>query len=177
MHDPREPHLAALKRILWYVRGTLDHGLQLHVSTTTQLTAYIDADWAGCPVTRRSTSGYCVFLGDNLLSWSAKRQVTLSCSSAEAEYRGVANVVAETTWIRNLLLELHLLMNQPNISKTPDVPVKRKRGRPRKDENISKNREKTHSTTSDNGGATTTSSCGHDHHPTTTCPLIQGLIY
>ncbi|GJR00797.1 ribonuclease H-like domain-containing protein [Tanacetum coccineum] len=54
-----------------------------------------------------STSGYCVLLGDNLLSWSAKRQVTLSRSSAEAKYRGVANVVAETAWIRNLLLELH----------------------------------------------------------------------
>ncbi|GJX91592.1 ribonuclease H-like domain-containing protein [Tanacetum coccineum] len=73
------------------------------VSSTTQLTVYTDADWAGCPVTRRSTSGYCVFLDDNLLSWSAKRQVTLSRSSAEAEYRGVANVVAETAWIRNLL--------------------------------------------------------------------------
>ncbi|GJR99237.1 ribonuclease H-like domain-containing protein [Tanacetum coccineum] len=94
-------------RILRYVRGTIDHGLQLYVSSTSQLTAYTDADWAGCPVTRRSTSGYCVFLGDNLLSWSAKRQVTLSRSSAEAEYRGVANVVAETAWIRNLLLELH----------------------------------------------------------------------
>ncbi|GKD21071.1 ribonuclease H-like domain-containing protein [Tanacetum coccineum] len=99
MHDPREPHLAALKRIIWYVRCTLDHGLQLHVSTTSQLTAYIDADWAGCLVTRRSTSGYCVFLGDNLLSWSAKRQVTLSCSSAEAEYRGVANVVAKPGFV------------------------------------------------------------------------------
>ncbi|GJT98277.1 ribonuclease H-like domain-containing protein [Tanacetum coccineum] len=54
-----------------------------------------------------STSGYCVFLGDNLLSWSAKRQHTISRSSAEAEYRGVANVVAETAWIRNLLRELH----------------------------------------------------------------------
>ncbi|GKE55420.1 ribonuclease H-like domain-containing protein, partial [Tanacetum coccineum] len=62
MHDPREPHLAALKRILRYVRG------------------------------------YRVFLGDNLLSWSTKRQVTLSRSCAEAEYRGVANVVAETAW-------------------------------------------------------------------------------
>ncbi|GJZ86543.1 ribonuclease H-like domain-containing protein [Tanacetum coccineum] len=107
MHDPRDPHFTALKRILRYVRGTLDYGLQLHVSSTTQLSAYTDADWAGCPVTRRSTSGYCVFLGDNLLSWSAKRQVTLSRSSAEAEYRGVANVVAETVWIRNLLCELH----------------------------------------------------------------------
>nr|GEX43842.1 lignin-forming anionic peroxidase-like [Tanacetum cinerariifolium]GEX43852.1 lignin-forming anionic peroxidase-like [Tanacetum cinerariifolium] len=107
MHDPRDPHFTALKRILRYVRGTLDYGLQLHVSSTTQLTAYTDADWAGCPVTRRSTSGYCVFLGDNLLSWSAKRQVTLSRSSAKAEYRGIANVVAQTAWIHNLLCELH----------------------------------------------------------------------
>ncbi|GJV08717.1 gamma-glutamyltranspeptidase 1 [Tanacetum coccineum] len=69
------PHLLALKRILRYVRGTLTFGLQIHASTTAQLTAYTDADWAGCPVTRRSTSGYCVFLGNNLLSWSAKRQI------------------------------------------------------------------------------------------------------
>ncbi|GKB61353.1 ribonuclease H-like domain-containing protein, partial [Tanacetum coccineum] len=102
MHDPREPHLAALKRVLRYIRGTLDHGLQLHVSSTSQLNAYTDADWTGCPVTRPSTYGYCVFLRDNLLSWSAKRQVTLSRSSSEAEYRGVANVVAETTWIRHV---------------------------------------------------------------------------
>nr|GEV22359.1 ribonuclease H-like domain-containing protein [Tanacetum cinerariifolium] len=107
MQDPRDPHFTTLKRILCYVRGTLDYGLQLYVSSTTQLTAYTDADWAGCPVTRRSTSGYCVFLGDNLLSWSAKRQVTLSRFSVEAEYRGVANVVTETAWIRNLLCELH----------------------------------------------------------------------
>ncbi|GJR45486.1 ribonuclease H-like domain-containing protein [Tanacetum coccineum] len=97
----------ALKRVLRYVRGTLDFGLQLYASSTGSLVAYTDADWAGCPTTRRSTSGYCVFLGDNLLSWSAKRQHTLSRSSAEAEYRGVANVVAETAWLRNLLRELH----------------------------------------------------------------------
>ncbi|GKF24461.1 ribonuclease H-like domain-containing protein [Tanacetum coccineum] len=107
MHDPREPHFAALKRILRYVRGTVDFGLKLYVSATTSLVGYTDADWAGCPSTRRSTSGYCVFLGDNILSWSAKRQHTISRSSAEAEYRGVANVVAETAWIRNLLRELH----------------------------------------------------------------------
>ncbi|GJV92188.1 ribonuclease H-like domain-containing protein [Tanacetum coccineum] len=58
MHDPREPHFSALKRILRYVRGTLDYGLQLFSSSTTSLVAYSDVDWAGCPTTRRSTCGY-----------------------------------------------------------------------------------------------------------------------
>ncbi|GJW33755.1 ribonuclease H-like domain-containing protein [Tanacetum coccineum] len=107
MHDPREPHFSTLKRILRYVRGTLDYGLQLFSLSTTDLVAYSDADWAGCPTTRRSTSGYCVFLGNNLLSWSSKCQPTLSRSSAEAEYRGVINAVAETCWLRNLLRKLH----------------------------------------------------------------------
>ncbi|GJX99036.1 ribonuclease H-like domain-containing protein [Tanacetum coccineum] len=79
MHDPREPHFAALKRIMRYVQGTLDLGLHLYASATTSLVGYTDADWAGCPSTRR----------------------------AKAEYKGVANVVAETAWIRNLLRELH----------------------------------------------------------------------
>jgi hypothetical protein len=73
MHDPREPHLAALKRILRYVRGTLDLGLHLRASSQAELVVYSDADWAGCPDTRKSTSGYAVFLGDNLVSWSSKR--------------------------------------------------------------------------------------------------------
>ncbi|GJU14371.1 ribonuclease H-like domain-containing protein [Tanacetum coccineum] len=115
MHDPREPHFSALKRILRYVRGTLTSGLQLYSSTTSSLVAYSDADWAGCPTTRRSTSGYCVFLGNNLLSWSSKRQFTLSRSSAEAEYRGVANAVAETCWLRNLLRELHTPLSTATI--------------------------------------------------------------
>ncbi|GJW93072.1 ribonuclease H-like domain-containing protein [Tanacetum coccineum] len=80
MHDLREPHLETLKRILRYVRGTLDFGLQLYASIIGSLVAYTDVDWAGCPTTRRSTS---------------------------AEYRGVANVVAKTAWLRNLLRELH----------------------------------------------------------------------
>ncbi|GKC19371.1 ribonuclease H-like domain-containing protein [Tanacetum coccineum] len=78
-HDPRETHFAALKRILRYVRETVDFGLQLHVSATTSLVGYTDADWAGCPSTH----------------------------SIEAEYRGVANVVSKTAWLRNLLCELH----------------------------------------------------------------------
>ncbi|XP_019091099.1 PREDICTED: uncharacterized protein LOC109128708 [Camelina sativa] len=107
MHDPRKAYFNALKRILRYLKGTLTHGLQLYRSSVNRLVAYSDTDWADCSDTRRSTSGYCVFLGDNLISWSAKRQQTASRSSAEAEYRGVANVVVETSWLRNLLLELH----------------------------------------------------------------------
>uniref|UniRef100_A0A1J3FNB4 Putative mitochondrial protein n=1 Tax=Noccaea caerulescens TaxID=107243 RepID=A0A1J3FNB4_NOCCA len=107
MHAPREPHFNALKRILRYIKGTITQGLHITPSNTTTLTAYTDADWGGCPNTRRSTSGYCVYLGDNIISWSSKRQQTISRSSAEAEYRGVANAVAETVWVRNLLLEIH----------------------------------------------------------------------
>ncbi|GKD32422.1 ribonuclease H-like domain-containing protein [Tanacetum coccineum] len=123
MHDPKEPHFSALKRVLRYVQGTLDYGLQLFSSSTTDLVAYSDADWAGCPTTRGSTSGYCVFLGNNLLSWSSKRQPTLSRSSAEAEYRGVANVVAETCWIRNLLRELHSPLSSATIVYCDNVSV------------------------------------------------------
>jgi len=107
MHDPRETHLVAAKRILRYLQGTISHGLVIPRSTPTQLTVYTDADWAGCPDTRRSTSGYAVFLGNSLVSWSSKRQPTVSRSSAEAEYRAVANGVAEATWLRQLLQELH----------------------------------------------------------------------
>ena len=103
MHDPREPHLALIKRVLRYIKGTLDYGLQLLRSSTCDLVAYSDSDWAGRPDTRCSTSGYAVFLGDNLVSWSSKHQHTVSHSSAEAEYRAVANAVAEISWLRQLL--------------------------------------------------------------------------
>jgi len=97
----------ALKRIVRYIQGTLDHGLHLCPSLTSTLLSYTDVDWGGCPYTIRSTSGYCVFLGDNLISWSAKRQATLSQYSAEAKYRGIVNVVSKSCWLQNLLLELH----------------------------------------------------------------------
>ncbi|WVZ98359.1 LOW QUALITY PROTEIN: hypothetical protein U9M48_043815 [Paspalum notatum var. saurae] len=107
MHDPWEPHLTALKRLLRYLRGTVDYSLLLHRSSSAELIVYTDADWAGCPDTRRSTSGYAVFLGGNLVSWSSKRQPVVSRSSAEAEYRAVANGVVEASWLRQLLAELH----------------------------------------------------------------------
>jgi hypothetical protein len=107
MHDPREPHLTALKRLLRYLRGMVDYGLLLHRSSSAELVVYTDADWAGCSDTRRSTFGYAVFLGGNLVSWSSKRQPVVFRSSAEAEYRAVANGVAEAFWLRQLLAELH----------------------------------------------------------------------
>ena len=115
MHDPREPHLSALKRILRYLQGTLDLGLYLHRTSPADLTVYTDADWAGCPDTRKSTSGYAVFLGDNLISWSSKRQPTVSRSSVEAEYRAVANGVAEASWLRQLLLELRCPLRRATV--------------------------------------------------------------
>lgn len=115
MHAPRKPHLAALKRIIKYIKGTLHYGLQLVKGSLNSLTAYSDVDWGGCPDTRRSTSGYCVFLGPNLISWSAKRQPTFSRSSSEAEYKGVANTVAELCWIRNLMLELHFPITKASV--------------------------------------------------------------
>ncbi|GJT94692.1 zinc finger, CCHC-type containing protein [Tanacetum coccineum] len=85
------------------------------VSDPTLYRSLISEDEVVCPTTRRFTSGYCVFLGNNLLSWSSKRQPTLSCSSAEAEYRGVANAVAETCWLRNLLRELHTPLSSATL--------------------------------------------------------------
>ncbi|XP_021985224.1 uncharacterized mitochondrial protein AtMg00810-like [Helianthus annuus] len=107
MHAPRMDYWNALKRVIRYIHGTVSLGLTLRPFTNLSLRAYTDTDWAGCPDTRRSTSGYCVYLGSNLLSWSSKRQAVVSRSSAEAEYRGVANVVAELCCLRNLFLELH----------------------------------------------------------------------
>jgi hypothetical protein len=117
MHDPREPHLALIKRILRYVKGTLDAGLHLGTGGVSSITTYSNADWAGCPDSwfyfrllhlPGSTSGFCIFLGNNLVSWSSKRQTTMSRSSVEAEYRAVAYAVAECCWLRQLHQELHV---------------------------------------------------------------------
>jgi hypothetical protein len=107
MHAPTTAHFQLVKRVLRYLRATSHYGLQLYRSSSQNLLAYSDADWVGCPDTRKPTSGFCVFLGDNLVSWSSKRQATVSRSSVEVEYRAVANSVAESCWLRELLHELH----------------------------------------------------------------------
>ncbi|KAH7843176.1 hypothetical protein Vadar_013578 [Vaccinium darrowii] len=106
MHMPLECHFTAVKRILRYIKGTLDQGL-LFSKGALSLAAFSDADWAGSSVDRRSTGGYCVFLGQNLISWSAKKQATVARSSTEAEYKALTNAASELVWLLQLFKDLH----------------------------------------------------------------------
>lgn len=113
LHAPTADHFLAVKRILRYVKGTLHFGLTFRPSTVpSTLVAYSDADWAGCPDTRRSTSGYSIYLGNNLVSWSAKKQPTVSRSSCESEYRALATTAAELLWVTHLLHDLKVPISQ-----------------------------------------------------------------
>jgi hypothetical protein len=115
MHDPQEPHLTAMKRTLRYLWGTLDYGLLMWRSVSSELMVYINADWTGCPDTHQFTSCYVVFFSTNIVFWSSKRQNVVSRSTAEAEYRTMANDVVEACWLRQLLQELHALLTKRSI--------------------------------------------------------------
>jgi hypothetical protein len=114
MHAPTTTHLTAAKRVLRYLKGTLNSGLYVCKGPIT-LTAFCDADWAGNPDDRRSTTGYGVFLGPNLISWSAKKQHIVSRSSTEAEYRSLSLTTAELFWLRMLLKELQISLPSPPV--------------------------------------------------------------
>ncbi|XP_019198888.1 PREDICTED: uncharacterized protein LOC109192641 [Ipomoea nil] len=113
MHTPIDEHWGLLKRVLRYIRGTMDYGLRLSPSLSIDIHAFSDSDWAGCPVDRKSTSGYAVFIGSNLISWVSRKQRTVARSSTEAEYKGLADVCAEVTWVVSLLRELGLHSGAP----------------------------------------------------------------
>lgn len=106
LHSPTILHWSAVKRIVRYVKGTIHLGLKIGRSKSMLVSAFSDADWAGCPDDRRSTGGFAVFLGSNLISWSARKQATVSRSSTEAEYKAMANATAEVMWVHKLLDEL-----------------------------------------------------------------------
>ncbi|XP_035845798.1 uncharacterized mitochondrial protein AtMg00810-like [Helianthus annuus] len=116
LQSPTVSHFQSVKRILRYVKGTIAFGLCFSKPTTTKLVGYSDADWARCIETRRSTYGYSIYLGGNLVSWSAKKQPTVSRSSCESEYRAMANTAAEIIWLTHLLRELHALpVDRPTL--------------------------------------------------------------
>jgi len=106
MHAPQEHHWKAVKRILRYVVGTTAHSLHLHPSSTSFIMGFNDLNWAIDLDDRRSTTGYCVYLGKNLISWSSKKQKVISQSTTEAEYQSVVAVLAKLLWIQSLLTEL-----------------------------------------------------------------------
>ncbi|KAK5834056.1 hypothetical protein PVK06_017927 [Gossypium arboreum] len=106
MHKPLDSHFKAVKRILRYLQGTLSHGLQFTRSSKFLLEGYSDASWGSDSDDRRSTSGFCVFFGGNLVSWSSCKQQVVSRSTVEAEYRSLAHVTTEMIWIQSLLSEL-----------------------------------------------------------------------
>jgi hypothetical protein len=114
MQNPMVSHFTAVKRILRYLKGTLHVGIS-YTKGDLQLKAFSDADWAGDPNDRRSTTGLVIFLGDNPISWSSKKQQTVSRSSTEAEYRALSFTTAEVDWLKQLLAFLHVSL--------PHIPV------------------------------------------------------
>ncbi|XP_068651550.1 secreted RxLR effector protein 161-like [Aristolochia californica] len=116
LHAPTEDHFLVVMYILHYVKDTIRFGLTFHPSATPgALVAYSDADWAGCPDTRHSTTGYSIYLGDNLISWSAKKQPTVLCSIFEFEYHALAHTATELIWLTQLLCDLHVPIPQPPL--------------------------------------------------------------
>ncbi|XP_071681187.1 uncharacterized protein [Lolium perenne] len=115
LHAPTDVHWSAVKRILRYVSHTSSFGLHLRASSSGVLSAFSDADWAGCPDDGRSTGGYVVFLGPNLIAWRARKQATVSRSSTEAEYKVVADATAELIWVESLIQELGVSQPRPPV--------------------------------------------------------------
>jgi histone deacetylase 1/2 len=116
LHAPTTEHWTAAKRILRYVKDTLQLGITFTKSSSTFLSAFTDADWAGCLDDRRSAGGFAIFIEPNLVSWSARKQDTIFRSSIEAEYKALANATTELIWVEALLVELGVkLKEKPSL--------------------------------------------------------------
>lgn len=115
MQSPTAHHWDALKRLLRYLKSTYDYGVMIKPQSRFVFHAYSDANWAGDPTDRHSTTGYVVYFGDIPISWASKKQKTIARSSTEAEYRAVATTAAEVVWIGSLLQELGVTVSSPVI--------------------------------------------------------------
>ncbi|KAJ9542170.1 LOW QUALITY PROTEIN: hypothetical protein OSB04_028676 [Centaurea solstitialis] len=115
MATPRSDHYAALLRILRYLKGTMFHGMYFSSTSSLVLRGFSDVDWDSDMTDRRSTTGYCFFLGDSLISWRSKKQSLTVRSSTKAEYRALADTSQELIWLRWLLSD----MGAPQKSPTP----------------------------------------------------------
>jgi hypothetical protein len=115
MQSPSSSHWVAVKRILRYLKGTLSHGITLKLATSFILHAYSDADWADSLDDCKSTTGFCVYLGPNLISWGSKKQPTVARSSTEAEYKALAVTSSEVMWLQYLLAELQASLISPPV--------------------------------------------------------------
>ncbi|KAK3041270.1 hypothetical protein RJ639_001372 [Escallonia herrerae] len=113
MQNPKKLHLEAVRGILRYVKGTLDYGIIYKKGGDCKLVGFCDADYAGDHDTRRSTTGYISMLGSGVVSWCSKRQPTVSLSTTEAEYRAATMAAQESTWILQLLEDLHQPIEYP----------------------------------------------------------------
>ena len=113
MTNPTDAHMFLVKRILRYLQGTLQCGITYHSDPHIHISAYSDADWASDINTRRSVTGYVVFLGSNPISWQSKKQSSVSRSSTEAEYKALANCAADVCWIRSLMKDLNQFLHAP----------------------------------------------------------------
>jgi len=102
MHAPRKDHMDAALRVVRYLKGSPGQGILLSSDCDLALSGWCDSDWASCPLTRRSVSGWLVFLGNSPISWKTKKLFTVSRSSAEAEYRAMAAVTCELKWLKGL---------------------------------------------------------------------------
>ncbi|GJU87974.1 retrovirus-related pol polyprotein from transposon TNT 1-94 [Tanacetum coccineum] len=109
---PTEKHLHAVKRIFKYLRGSVNRGLWYPKDSSIALTAYADADHAGCQDTRRSTSGCMQLLGEKLVSWSSKRQKSAAISSTKAEYIALSGCCAQVLWMRSQLTDYGIGFNK-----------------------------------------------------------------
>ena len=95
MAAPRSPHYTVVLRILRYLKGTIFDGLHFSSHSSLTLQAYSDADWAGDPIDRQSSTGYYFLMGDSLISWRSKKQIVVALSSTESEYRALTATTAE----------------------------------------------------------------------------------